>query len=57
MGTSILQSARERWEQGYVFALDGELDTDQHTLFEQLKEKNNSWPVGDVTRKGKISIG
>ncbi|MDW0116248.1 hypothetical protein QTL97_04830 [Sporosarcina thermotolerans] len=39
MGTGILLTARERWEHCYEFAVDGELVADQHTLFNQLKEK------------------
>ncbi|PIC63516.1 hypothetical protein CSV79_11600 [Sporosarcina sp. P13] len=38
-GTAILLTAHERWEQGYEFAVDGELDDDQHKLFKQLIEK------------------
>ncbi|GEN81830.1 hypothetical protein SLU01_01420 [Sporosarcina luteola] len=39
MATAIVLTARERWEHGYEFEVDGELVADQHTLFDQLKEK------------------
>ena len=39
MRTAILLTARERWEQGYEFAVDGKPNDDQHILFEQLIEK------------------
>ncbi|MHC8514282.1 DUF7686 domain-containing protein [Sporosarcina sp. ITBMC105] len=39
MSTAIVLTARERWEHGYEFAVDGELQADQHALFDRLKEK------------------
>ncbi|WP_432356989.1 DUF7713 domain-containing protein [Sporosarcina sp. UB5] len=65
LGTAILLTARERWEHGYEFAVDGELVADQLTLFDQLKEKtkrglsktyleNGEFPSGEpyITVKG-----
>ncbi|WP_252502034.1 hypothetical protein [Sporosarcina sp. Marseille-Q4943] len=36
-GTIILLTARERWEHGNEFAMDGELLANHHSLFDQLK--------------------
>lgn len=43
IGTMILLTARERWEYGYEIAVDGKLDTEQHELFDRLKEKTTRY--------------
>ncbi|GKV65901.1 MULTISPECIES: hypothetical protein [unclassified Sporosarcina] len=57
MGTAILLTARERWDHGYEFAVDGELDADQHTLFDQLQEKTKRGMSKTYLETGKYSNG
>ncbi|WP_317645416.1 hypothetical protein [Sporosarcina sp. GW1-11] len=54
-GTAILLTARERWEQGYEFAVDGEPDTNQHKLFKQLREKTTRGLSETYLETGKFS--
>ncbi|PIC90900.1 hypothetical protein CSV71_02260 [Sporosarcina sp. P21c] len=56
-GTAILLTARERWEQGYEFAVDGELDVDQHNLFKQLIEKTTRGLSENYLEKGEFPSG
>ncbi|WP_301107721.1 hypothetical protein [Sporosarcina sp.] len=57
MGTAILLTARERWEHGYEFAVDGELDADQHILFDKLKAKTKRGLLKTYLKTGKYSNG
>lgn len=54
MHTAILLTARERWEHGYEFAVDGELEVDQLKLFEQLKEKTTRGLAETYLETGKF---
>ena len=56
-GAAILLTARERWEHGYEFAVDGELDVDQHKLFEQLRGKTTRGISETYLGKGKFPSG
>ncbi|WP_339251745.1 hypothetical protein NSQ43_15790 [Sporosarcina sp. FSL W8-0480] len=56
-GTAILLTARERWEHGYEFAVDGELIADQHALFDQLKEKTERGLSKTYLEKGEFPGG
>ncbi|ARD48864.1 hypothetical protein [Sporosarcina sp. P33] len=57
MGTTILLTAHERREQGYEFAVDGQLDDDQHKLFKQLIEKTTRGLSETYLATGKFPSG
>ncbi|PIC83083.1 hypothetical protein CSV73_08850 [Sporosarcina sp. P1] len=50
-------AARDRWEQGYEFAVDRKLDVDQHNLFKQLIEKTTRGLSETYLKKGEFPSG
>ncbi|PIC77115.1 hypothetical protein CSV74_07535 [Sporosarcina sp. P19] len=57
MGTVILLTAHEQWEQRYEFAVDGKPNDDQHKLFEQLIEKITRGLSETYLETGKFPTG
>ena len=54
MHTAILLTASERWEHGYEFVVDGELEVNQLKLFEQLIEKTTRGLAETYLETGKF---